>query len=829
MAPPEDADADSRLIARIAAARPAGDPLARSVLFAQLSAALFSEGVPVLVGRYRLARRLGRGGGGTVFAAEDPELRREVAVKLIPCASAAQRERALAEARALARLSHPHVVPVHDVGESGERVYLVMERLSGESLRAFTQREGRPARQLLEAFHQAALGLAAAHGAGLAHRDFKPENALFGADGRLKVVDFGLARGTDEAAAAPEGTPRYMAPEQREAGPSGSGPAVDQYALGVCLLEGFAAAARPAPAWVRKVAARLTAQAPADRFPSMEEAARALDPLRRWRRRAWALLAVPALVAAAGFALGQRVTDAREACAGGEQTLSAAWSAPRVEALAAKLKAGGTPLALALAPQLRQRALEAGRGWLWAHRDSCERHARGELSPELFDKAAACLSRVRAGLGEALTALEQASPEQLDAAASALAQVPGAAGCADPAQLVEQPPAPRGAQELAADEATEAAAVQARAGSARAQPLAQAAVALARQTGEPKLLARALLTLGHARLKDDRAGAVAPLQESYLLALSSGQDALAAEAWARWAWARGRTAPAEALRPLDGLEVMRALAERAGAKGAFARALLVNNAASLALTAGELERARADFATAVELARGVSGPGAIELVTATSNLATVTVERAERTRLFERAVRALAERVGPSHWQTVEKEMLAAFDGDQPREVLARLEELCPRLSALHPSQRGAIERCALELGWQAFALGDLGAVRAASGLVDAPAAQAPEPAWLLATWAELAQGRAAPDRLAALAAVPRPAPESVARSAWYQHLYASDAELLLAQLAFSSGRREQAHAAAERARRHLTRALEQTGAPYGVLLRRKAWVQALP
>jgi hypothetical protein len=224
----------------------------------------------VAVGRYRLGRQLGRGGGGSVFIAADPELHRDVAVKLIRCGSERHRDRALTEGRALAKLSHPNVVAVHDVGEAGDYVYLVMELLRGESLRQLAE-DGRSVRELVGAYRQAASGLAAAHAAGLVHRDFKPDNAMFGDDGRLRVVDFGLAIDAEASDAAAAGTPRYMAPEQRAGTATGTstGTSVDQYALGVALREAVTVRERRVPAWLGRVLARATAELPGDRYPAM--------------------------------------------------------------------------------------------------------------------------------------------------------------------------------------------------------------------------------------------------------------------------------------------------------------------------------------------------------------------------------------------------------------------------------------------------------------------------------------------------------------------------------------------------------------------------------
>ncbi|HSK02090.1 MAG TPA: serine/threonine-protein kinase, partial [Kofleriaceae bacterium] len=147
------------------------------------------------VGRYQLDRRIAAGGMGEVWAAWDPQLRREIAVKLVRPERAddgRERERLLREARALARLGHPNVLAVYDVGELDGEVFIATELVAGETL---ASRGGPSAswRELARLYTQAARGLAAAHAAGLVHRDVKPSNLLLGADGRVRVADFGLA------------------------------------------------------------------------------------------------------------------------------------------------------------------------------------------------------------------------------------------------------------------------------------------------------------------------------------------------------------------------------------------------------------------------------------------------------------------------------------------------------------------------------------------------------------------------------------------------------------------------------------------------------------
>ncbi|MEO1367660.1 MAG: protein kinase, partial [Acidobacteriota bacterium] len=201
------------------------------------------------VGRLLVLDLLGRGGMGEVYGAYDPDLDRLVAVKLLQPRGGdrggAGRRRLMREAQALARLNHPNVITAYDVGAVGDRVFLSMEYVEGETLHAWLGRSP-SRREIVAAFVRAGRGLAAAHAAGLVHRDFKPGNVMVAKDGRVLVLDFGLARARDDAAApvgegpvvdvgawspgspppsgvfehpltaagAAPGTPAYMAPEQ---------------------------------------------------------------------------------------------------------------------------------------------------------------------------------------------------------------------------------------------------------------------------------------------------------------------------------------------------------------------------------------------------------------------------------------------------------------------------------------------------------------------------------------------------------------------------------------------------------------------------------------
>jgi serine/threonine protein kinase len=191
----------------------------------------------LIAGRYRLLTELGRGAMSSVWLAEDTELARRVAVKML--APTADRQRFEREARAVAALSHPHIAALYDYGQDAGRPYMVLEYLPGGSLedrlRAASPLSEHAARTVAG---EVAAGLAHAHERGLVHRDLKPANVLFDAEGRAKIVDFGIARARDAhtltEAGTVLGTASTISPEQAAGEPAG--PASDVYSFGVVLF-----------------------------------------------------------------------------------------------------------------------------------------------------------------------------------------------------------------------------------------------------------------------------------------------------------------------------------------------------------------------------------------------------------------------------------------------------------------------------------------------------------------------------------------------------------------------------------------------------------------
>jgi serine/threonine protein kinase len=172
-------------------ARSGTPPAAPAPAEADLAAGLAAGTV---VGRYVVEHEIGSGGMGVVYAARDPALGRLVAVKVLRGANhPSTGERVRREAQAMARLAHPNVVAVHDVGRFEDRIFVAMEYVAGATLARWSATP-RPPHEVLDAYYAAGRGLAAAHAAGIVHRDFKPENVFVGHDGRVRVGDFGVAR-----------------------------------------------------------------------------------------------------------------------------------------------------------------------------------------------------------------------------------------------------------------------------------------------------------------------------------------------------------------------------------------------------------------------------------------------------------------------------------------------------------------------------------------------------------------------------------------------------------------------------------------------------------
>ena len=412
----------------------------------------------VTVGRYVILDVVGRGGMGEVYAAYDPQLDRKIALKLLhqtPAPSAVQRvarDRLLREAKAIARLSHPNVVVVHDAGAIDERVFLAMEFVDGQTLAAWLEAAPRGWRAVRDAFAAAGDGLAAAHDAGLVHRDFKPQNVMVARDGSVRVMDFGLASdasadagGAAEALGLPAGdaptsrtialtaagkllgTPLYMAPEQFLARATDA--RTDQFSFCVALHEAlygerpypsdsFAALAEavttgklrePAnkgrvPAFIRRLLLRGLCPDPAGRYPSMRELLDGLrfDPAPRRRAAIWVAGAAAVLVVAAVGAQRLATRGQRMCLAAGDE-ITESWEltdrGPRHDAVHQAFVATGASYAEGAWKRVSGLLDDYVRRWSRGYKQACEAtHERAGPSAEALAARRTCLDERRDAL-----------------------------------------------------------------------------------------------------------------------------------------------------------------------------------------------------------------------------------------------------------------------------------------------------------------------------------------------------------------------------------------------------------------------------------------------
>ncbi len=670
------------------------DALEEGLALASVEAALFQRRptVPVLA-RYVLLDKLGQGGLGVVFRAYDPDLDRRVALKLMrlqPGVRDPEASLLLREARMMARLTHPNVATVHDVGIYTERdlgqvadhgdlgipprgVFLVMELLEQGSLRDVLRNDSPPPRRRLAMLLAAGRGIAAAHALGIVHRDFKPANVLVGADGEVRVADFGLARSeADDPREDPSGgTPAYMAPEQLHGGYVDA--QSDQYAFALTCwvvlygrypFEGDrvrgplppAPRLRGVPRGVQTVLRRALSLDPTRRYPGVTALLQALERARADRPRRAAIGLGVGLACVLGV-VGLRSELPEPVCSSAGSAIDEVWNDSARSELEAAFLATGQPFAEESWASV-QRTLDAyATQWREASRTACEdTHVRHVQSEALLDLRGECLERHRRELDAAVRLLREADPRMLANAVQLVHGLGWIAACEDleavatERRLPDDPEQRAMAVQVAADLA-EARLLELSGRYDEAATLAQGARDRAEQLDDVPLLAAADLRLGSvAAGRGDHDTSRRLLLRGIQTAEGARQDELAADGWIRLLWVAG--VELEDTEQGDiWVGFARAALRRLGGDP-LREAELVHNLGGLYYRRGRWDEAFEHYQRALEVQRAQLGDDAPDVARTLNHIANVLLMSGEPRRSLSYSKRSLAIRreiLGPHH------------------------------------------------------------------------------------------------------------------------------------------------------------------------------------
>ena len=627
------------------------------------------------ISRYTILDRLGDGGMGVVYGAYDPDLDRKVALKILHergdgTDSDQARSRLLREARAMGKLNHPNVITVYDVATVGDRDFITMERVDGHSLAEWLGMP-RAQKEILRAFVDAGRGLAAAHQAGLIHRDFKPSNVLIGEDGGVRVTDFGLARadrvddidlsesiiaGADTLdtpdvrnltrTGAVIGTPAYMSPEQHTA--RRTDPRSDQFSFCVALYEalygelpfpggtlgelreavlGGAVAAEPkasdVPAAVRKVLLRGLCPTPSDRYESMDALLAALAP-EPSSRLVYAIGGATAVVAAAvALIVFGSDTAGTAPCEDAGSEIDQIWNSDVKRNLRSVFGSDQTEFFDRFAAVVDSYA----RDWRSTAKSVCaERAVKSRTSEQDYLLQQSCLLERKSAVESMASVLGRADARTVEQAIEVARGLPGVRDCTDLVSLRAgiRPP-----------ESTEAARrieeIRQRLGGVRvlrdalryseAIQSAEHALSDARDMDYPPLVAEAMLELGIAQGRAKNAAAAREsLREAELLAEETGHDRVRASALVEQVGLEARfSSDHDRARELG----RRAAAAIKRRNDASLQAELDHYLARVSLDTADYDDAVARFERSLEAFREVSGSRSKDVADALSRLAAV--------------------------------------------------------------------------------------------------------------------------------------------------------------------------------------------------------------
>ncbi|PRP90972.1 Serine/threonine-protein kinase PknB [Enhygromyxa salina] len=679
---------------------------------------LFGEQVAApRLGRYVLNEIVGAGGMGVVYASQDPRLERKVAIKLLRAVGApAARDRFVREAQVMAKLSHPNVVSVFEIGETkgedGEVLtFIVMEHVDGVTLSRWLTARARTHAEILALMESAGRGLAAVHAAGLVHGDFKPDNVMIRADGRVLVMDFGLAHELEQPSEASldtssdwmlAGTPAYMAPEQLAGRRADA--ASDQFGFCVALYEAlygerpFAAATlgqlsteirerslRPVaqdsrvPTWLRKVVLRGLAFDPQARWPSIEALLTALADDPAIRRRKWLAVAGGlALVFGGAWGLAALADEQPELCADMADPLIGVWDDDRRAETRAAIEGTKRYHAPATWTRVERRLDDYTRAWVDGRTRACEATQRGEQSAKLLDLRMACLDRRLAHVRATVDILAHADAPVVDRAVQMVWDLPDLARCADIEVLTAEVPPPEDPQ------------------------LAERVAALDDGLAEAEALRRA------GKYTEGLALVEAIVTEAEAI----DYEPLRARAWLRRGSLRDRTGDFEGARDTLELAYGAALGQRMADESALAAANLIW---IVGARLADHEGGRAWAKHAGPLSRAADVQTRIVYLNHLGNLASAEGEYAEASKLLEQAIELIDAEFGPDHpykaYALNNLSNVVAVEGrpEAARAYLERSLELKQRvLGHDHPHVASSLEN----LGTLAAEQGDLEAAR---------------------------------------------------------------------------------------------------------------------
>ncbi|MGB1016011.1 MAG: protein kinase domain-containing protein, partial [Nannocystaceae bacterium] len=420
---------------------------------------------------------------GAVFAAFDPELDRRIALKLLHTQHnfAQAEERLLREAQALAKLSHPNIVAVYDVGHHGSQVFMAMEFIRGQTLGSWMrEHRGGTIQPVLDMLTMAGRGLAAAHASGMVHRDFKPENVLVGEDGRPRVVDFGLvalplqaqhpsARSVSHvdltATGAVMGTPAYMAPEQFLGATADA--RSDQFAYCVVLYEslyghrpfagdtfpvlsanvlagrhrGFSRSQRH-PRRLAQLIARGLATKPENRWPSMDELLRELSRESPWKRARNLALTSLAVGGALTIGIVGPWNQSVGACPDRERPFAKIWTPEIAGAVTASIQQTGAAYAATIAEKITTQLGHYQDQWTSVYRSTCDALDAEPLASNRVAQLA-CLDQRRREFSATVAVLHHADESLIAEATNAVAMLSPPEQCLDPRRASSFPKLPR--------------------------------------------------------------------------------------------------------------------------------------------------------------------------------------------------------------------------------------------------------------------------------------------------------------------------------------------------------------------------------------------------